>query len=222
MIDRKKTLEDLLKYRRDPKKLRNILADFTWDSDEELVQLERQHVVAVLKRYLRGEISSKEVEDWANLIECREDIGYEDIADVVHVLANPAITDELTRAIATQIIAELGEPDNELIKEKRKNEKNDQKALKQDYREIVQIIKTALNEWDPYNLIEGGAPEDEFAEEATQIAAKIKKTETPAELAQVISDVFSRNFERDVFPVEACLQVAFRIFGDLEVRHVLK
>ncbi|HBA89724.1 MAG TPA: hypothetical protein DCZ75_17580 [Geobacter sp.] len=221
MMDRKKQLEDLLRYRMSPKELRDILADFPWDSDEELVLLERQHVTAVLKRYLRGEISSKEVEDWANVIECREDIGYEEIADVVHLLANPAITEELTETIATQLIAELEEPDNGLIKERRK-EKIGQMAPEQDYREIVRIIKTALNEWDPYDLIQSGAPDDEFTEEAIQIAAKVKKTESPAELAQVISDIFSRNFESDLFQVEACSQVASRIFGELEALHLLK
>lgn len=99
---------------------------------------------------------------------------------------------------------------------------SDQKALKRDYREIVHIVQQALNEWDPYGLIEGGAPEDEFTEEATRIAAKIKKTETPAELAQVISDIFSRSFESDLFSVEECLPAASRIFSDLEVRRLLK
>lgn len=100
-------------------------------------------------------------------------------------------------------------------------EKTDQKTLKHDYQETVHIIMKALNEWDPYELIEAGAPENEFTEEATQIAAKIKKTETPTELAHVISDVFTRSFDSDVFSVEECLPVASRILGDLEVRHLL-
>jgi len=54
------------------------------------------------------DISSKEVEDWANLIECREDIGYEEVADILHILANPAITQELTKAVAAQLIEDLG------------------------------------------------------------------------------------------------------------------
>jgi len=97
----------------------------------------------------------------------------------------------------------------------------DQKTLKHAYQEIVHIVLQALNEWDPYELIDAGAPENEFTEEATRIAAKIKKTETPTELAHVISDVFSRSFDSDVFSVEECLPVASRILCDLEVRHLL-
>ena len=98
----------------------------------------------------------------------------------------------------------------------------DQKTLKHDYQAIVHIIMQALNDWDPYELIEAGAPENEFTEEATRIASKMKKTETPTELAHVISDVFSKSFGSDAFSVEECLSVSSKILGDLEVRRLLK
>ena len=101
-------------------------------------------------------------------------------------------------------------------------EKTDQKTLKHDYQEIVRIVIQALNEWDPYELIEAGAPENEFTNEATRIAAKIQKIETPAELARVILDVFSSSFGSDVFSTEECLPVASRIYRDLEGRNLLK
>jgi Domain of unknown function (DUF1871) len=100
--------------------------------------------------------------------------------------------------------------------------KTDQKTLKHEYREIVETVQHVLNEWDPYDLLKGGAPENEFTEEATQITAKIKNSETPTALAHVISDIFSRNFESDQFPVEACLPTASRIFKELEARRLLK
>ncbi len=100
-------------------------------------------------------------------------------------------------------------------------EKADQKTMKLDYQEIVRIVIQALNEWDPYELIEAGAPENEFTKEATRIAANIKKVETPTELANVISEVFSRSFDSDVFSVDECLPVASKILNDLEVRGLL-
>jgi len=114
MINRQKTLEDLLEFRRTPEEFQKALAGFPWDSEGDLVRLEGQHVVAVLKRYLAGEISSKEVEEWANLIECREDIHYEEVADAIHTLANPAITHELTQTVAAQLIEELRKPNTPL------------------------------------------------------------------------------------------------------------
>ena len=100
--------------------------------------------------------------------------------------------------------------------------RTDKKALKDNYLQIVQIVKQALNEWDPYDLIHGGAPEDEFAEEAALIAAKINQVETPAELGKVISDIFSKSFETDLFSVEACLPVADQLFSELKARDFLK
>ncbi|HBA70776.1 MAG TPA: hypothetical protein DER40_06405 [Geobacter sp.] len=109
MMSQKETLEDLVEFRKTPEELQDALKGFPWDS-EELVQLGRQHVSTVLKRYLAGEISTQEVDDWANLIECRDDIDYEDVADVLHILANPLITNELTSAVAAQFIEELRKP----------------------------------------------------------------------------------------------------------------
>lgn len=94
--------------------------------------------------------------------------------------------------------------------------------MKHEYQEILVIVMQALNEWDPYELIEAGAPENEFTEEATRIAANIKNTKTPTELAHVISDVFSRSFGSDVFSVEECLPVASRMLSNLEARRLLK
>lgn len=38
--------------------------------------------------------------------------------------------------------------------------KTDSKTLKRNYQEVVHIVMQALNEWDPYELIEAGAPEN--------------------------------------------------------------
>jgi hypothetical protein len=107
MISREKALQDLVEFRVMPEKSKSDLVEFTWDSEEELVELKRQHIVAVLQQFITGEVSGGEVEEWANLIECREDIRYDEVADVIHTLANPAITQELTQAIAEKIINDL-------------------------------------------------------------------------------------------------------------------
>jgi hypothetical protein len=67
-----------------------------WDSDEELVTLAPEHVVGMLERFLSGELTSGDLERWANAIEGRDDIGLDtDAADalkeVMFELANPSI-----------------------------------------------------------------------------------------------------------------------------------
>lgn len=96
------------------------------------------------------------------------------------------------------------------------------KSLKYAYREIIGIVTTVLNEWDPYALIAGGAPNDEFAEEAARIAAKIREINTPMVLAEVISDIFSKEFEPELFSVEACMPVASKLYNDLQTQGFLK
>ncbi len=61
----------------------------------------------MLRRFLSGEISDRNVSDWADAVEARDDIGFneedEDIlTDVIYELANP----ELTRPLSPETAAE--------------------------------------------------------------------------------------------------------------------
>ena len=85
------------------------LSQYAWESEQELVLLRPEHVISVLQRFVRKEISAAEVEDWANLIEGREDIGLEARSEemcsaAMHELANPLLTRQLTSESATEWI----------------------------------------------------------------------------------------------------------------------
>jgi len=79
-----------------------------------------------------------------------------------------------------------------------------------------------INEWDPYDLISGGAPDNEFAPEVEKIVAKVHQIKTPYALAEVISDVFTKGFDSECFSVEGCMQVASRIFAELQNRRIFE
>jgi len=88
------------------------LRAFSWDSNEDLVVLWPAHVVGVLERFLGGELQSHDVHDWADLIECREDIGFDPqhadvLRDVIFQLANPELQGQLDRDGAARLIARL-------------------------------------------------------------------------------------------------------------------
>lgn len=111
-------LHELLHFTRPTADVVRNLSDFGWDSDEELVTLQADHVAAVLSRFLSGEIESQEVEDWANAVECRDDIGMRldsPVADVLHALANPSLIYPLTKHFAIEQVAmlKLLQPDSE-------------------------------------------------------------------------------------------------------------
>ncbi|MFN2384914.1 MAG: hypothetical protein ABR576_01270 [Thermoanaerobaculia bacterium] len=70
------------------------LAPFPWDCESPLGVMTRAHVLAVLDRYSAGQLSAEAVEDWANLLEGRDDIAFEpgfetEVKDAVWRLSNP-------------------------------------------------------------------------------------------------------------------------------------
>lgn len=65
-------------------------------------------MASVLQEYLRGEVSTEDIEGWASLIECRDDIDYEELADIVFRLATPEIHDKFDKTVAAKIIDEMG------------------------------------------------------------------------------------------------------------------
>lgn len=72
------------------------LRQFPWDSDGALVVLTGNDLARTLDRYLRGELSNTDLEEWANALEGRDDIEYEPSADdnlrrIIFELANPLL-----------------------------------------------------------------------------------------------------------------------------------
>ena len=103
-------LKELLHFSRPVDDVVSDLSTFGWDSDEELATLDAAHILAVLNRFLSGDISDTDVEGWANAIECREDIGFlqdSPVADALDELANPLLTRSLTRQSAAEWVATL-------------------------------------------------------------------------------------------------------------------
>jgi len=106
-MTRKQLLEALLVSETPTDSLLSALAEFGWDCEEELVLLRCDHVAAMLRRFLSGEISGRNVSDWADAVEGRDDIGFDEgdeeiLTDVIYELANP----ELTRALSSETAAE--------------------------------------------------------------------------------------------------------------------
>ncbi len=109
METRTQVLKDLLEYNAPLHTLKNNLLKYGWDADAPYVTLTRLHVVEILKRYIDGVISSSQMESWANMIECREDIeaeeGYETLVDeAIFQLANPLLTQSITVENCQQLL----------------------------------------------------------------------------------------------------------------------
>ncbi|MFT5534289.1 MAG: hypothetical protein ACI802_002535 [Candidatus Paceibacteria bacterium] len=115
-INRLGLVEDLLKISKPLHKIVAQLATLSWDYEGDCVTLKRTHVFSVLERYRLNQLSAQEVEYWANQIESREDIVFEEaweqeIGDVIYQLANPELTRHLNQEQSKLMLAELRKDD---------------------------------------------------------------------------------------------------------------
>lgn len=108
-LNRKTVLEKLVNFNAPIKNISNSLSKFPWDCDKELVTLDIKKIENVMRLYIAGKLTAGEVEDWANLIECRDDIEFEKehvetIQKIIYELANPQINEPITRDKALSIL----------------------------------------------------------------------------------------------------------------------
>lgn len=110
MDSREPVLKELLSFTRPISDIARELSAYGWDAPSPLVVLEAVHISSTLKRFMAGELSSAQVDDWANCIECRDDIEYDPSSAIglaLHELANPLLTRPLTRQSAAALVAAL-------------------------------------------------------------------------------------------------------------------
>jgi hypothetical protein len=110
--DRIKAIQDLVKLRIQLPDAISRLKQFPWDSEAELVALTRTDTRRLLHEYLEGALSADSVEEWANAVEGRDDIGFEKgfealLKDFVFELANPDLAQRMTPSHARDWIRRL-------------------------------------------------------------------------------------------------------------------
>lgn len=98
-------LRDLIELRASISVATSRLRSFPWDSDSALVTLTAIDLIRAIDEYLRGDLSKAEVEEWANAIEGRDDIGYQPsigdtLKQVIFEMANPLLATEIGPAQA--------------------------------------------------------------------------------------------------------------------------
>jgi len=75
-----------------------------------------------------------------------------------------------------------------------------------DYEKAIEVTRTVMRGWDPYCLIEEGAPGDEFDAEIEKLVTYIPRIQCATDAAQAISEVFSAAFETDGFSAAQCAE----------------
>ena len=109
MRTRKEILTDLILYRKELGTLQEELSIYAWDSNTPIVIITITEVKEVFNNYLNDNISNEELEDWANAIEMRDDIGFgsENIKEIIFNIANPILTQSISKQKIEQYIVGL-------------------------------------------------------------------------------------------------------------------
>ncbi len=112
MSNRKQVLQALITFSSPLEFLSQELRQFEWDYEGKPVIVKPIHIVKIINRFLSGDLNAKDVEDWANLIECREDLAFnhEQLEKIIYALANPEIEGELTMAQCQKIFQVFSPP----------------------------------------------------------------------------------------------------------------
>ena len=107
-------LKRLIRYEEPPEPLAAELREFPWDwlEEEPLVRLQTSDLLRVMDRFLAGDIDAKQLQDWAERLECREDMGFgpedeELVDDVFFRLATPFLNEPLTHETVSRMREQL-------------------------------------------------------------------------------------------------------------------
>ncbi len=117
MRSRKLLVTEILENPLPDSSVLNELKQYGWDCEQELVIVTKKHILAVLNQLTENNLTAQQVEDWANRIEVRDDIGYEFgeegvVNEAIFCLANPYINYPIDEKIHDRIKSLFNKPDN--------------------------------------------------------------------------------------------------------------
>ena len=97
-MTREDAIHSLVRLEQPLDTVRASLAEYEWDwNGPPIARLDGRQVATVLRRYMVGEVSGEDVESWANLLECREDVEFDlNAAQAIFDLANPDLQGQLS------------------------------------------------------------------------------------------------------------------------------
>lgn len=99
MRTRKEILIDLVRNNGKLSVLRQELSQYPWDSEKPLYTINSEDISRVLTRYSQNMLDEEMLEDWANAIEGREDLGFgeEKIQEIISEIANPVLFGSISK-----------------------------------------------------------------------------------------------------------------------------
>jgi hypothetical protein len=109
MRNRKDILTDLICFNGNLTELQSELSQYSWDVEEPTLIISKADFSNVIRKCVDEKIIFDELENWANAIECRDDLAFEveEMQEIIFELASPEINGEITKQRLQEIINEL-------------------------------------------------------------------------------------------------------------------
>ena len=89
-----------------------------------------------------------------------------------------------------------------------------------DYDAALDVVASVINAWDPYSLLEGGSPPDEFEAEVAALVPRIRHIHSQEDAAREIATVFAAAFGSHFTP-EVCAKVGAQLYSRLQEASLL-
>jgi Domain of unknown function (DUF1871) len=89
------------------------------------------------------------------------------------------------------------------------------------YQQMWDVTAGVIKSWDPYGLLGGGAPGDEFDQEIASLVAQIPRIHSAADAAQAISRIFASSFQAHPFTEETCSEVGKKLYAALAEQELI-
>lgn len=86
------------------------LLQFGFNTEIEHFKVTKSMLADVLNKYLSDVISADDLDEWANFIECRDDIDYSLIEGYVYALANPELMGDISKHKILKMLQMLNSP----------------------------------------------------------------------------------------------------------------
>jgi hypothetical protein len=90
-----------------------------------------------------------------------------------------------------------------------------------DYDRAFAVVRKAINAWDPYGVIGGGGPLDEWNSEVALIVAQIPRISSPRDAAHAVARTFAGLLDHTGLGPEDCEAVGAQIFQELVSERIL-
>lgn len=109
MRTREKILMDLVYLNEDVAKLQAELSSYSWDIDNPVFTVTSAVLYNVLSKFNNENVSFNLIEEWANAIECREDLDFENetLREIINELANPTLFGQLNAQRLRELIEKI-------------------------------------------------------------------------------------------------------------------